>query len=474
MVKDPIRGYYPVPNQFSEFLMKNPTFNDPTVHGDEIISAEIESLPANLGPVHVMPPSFYGKRIAFQILEYDPLKDSCNMTMNDWVKIAADIETYYLMYDAFIILHGTDTMAFTASALSFLLENLGKTVILTGSQIPFSEIRNDAESNFLGALTIAGHYVIPEVTLFFGNNLYRGNRVSKVNNLDFSAFDSPNLKPLASLGVQIDIKWEEILRPTEVSSFRAHKDLEANVGSIRLFPGITETTIKTALSEPVRGLILESFGTGNAPDNRPEIITAIGEAIKRGVVVVNITQCLRGCVAEIYSTGHALFSVGVVSGRDMTAECALAKLSYLLSFPDLDHKAICHLMSKPLRGELTQPLVVKDDKANTSWLGSIFNSTMLSCAPGYRENVDQLLRPLLLHAAAAEGDIDSMRELSKRHHYIDSVDFEKKTALHVAITHGHLNSVEWLLRNGANVHLKDSQNRNAVFTSSHIFIVFSL
>jgi lysophospholipase len=158
---------------------------------------------AALGSPLVMPPSIFGKTIIYQILEYSPLLDSSNMTVEDWIKIANDIQTYYHHFDGFVVLHGTDTMAYTASALSFMLENLGKSVILTGSQIPLSELRNDATSNFLGAMTIAGHYIIPEVTLFFCNKLFRGNRAVKSNLSSFDAFESANHKPLATVGINI-------------------------------------------------------------------------------------------------------------------------------------------------------------------------------------------------------------------------------------------------------------------------------
>lgn len=210
MKSEPGQGYYPVPGYLTAYLADNASFNDtkymaslasPSLDNDS--ECDLSTMKSSLGPILVMPPSIYGKRIAYQILEYEPLKDSCNMSMSDWIQIASDIEGHYTAYDAFVVLHGTDTMAYTVSAVSFLLEHLGKTVIFTGSQIPFSEVRNDAKDNFLGALTLAGHYIIPEVSLFFGNQLYRGNRVSKINAVDFQAFDSPNLKPLARLGVNI-------------------------------------------------------------------------------------------------------------------------------------------------------------------------------------------------------------------------------------------------------------------------------
>ncbi|KAF9215565.1 hypothetical protein BGZ59_001015 [Podila verticillata] len=303
-------------------------------------------------PSLITPPSLYGKRIRYSILEYDPLLDSCNMTMTDWVRIATDIEANYQLFDAFIVLHGTDTMAYTASALSFMLEDLGKTVIITGSQVPITEIRNDAIDNLLGALTIAGHFVIPEVSLYFGNKLYRGNRSSKMDAIDFNAFDSPNLPPLVKVGINIDVNWAEVVRPTSLSRFRSHKSMNPNVASLRLFPGITETTIRTFLAPPMQGVVLETYGAGNAPSTRADLIAALKEACDRGVVIVNCTQCKRGLVTDVYQTGKVLYNAGVIPGSDMTPECALTKLSYLLGH-NLPIPKVREMMTKNLRGELT-------------------------------------------------------------------------------------------------------------------------
>ncbi|KAF9913332.1 hypothetical protein EC991_000094 [Linnemannia zychae] len=303
-------------------------------------------------PSLITPPSLYGKRIRYSILEYDPLLDSCNMTMTDWVRIATDIEANYQLYDAFIVLHGTDTMAYTASALSFMLEDLGKTVIITGSQVPITEIRNDAIDNLLGALTIAGHFVIPEVCLYFSNKLFRGNRSSKLDAIDFNAFDSPNLPPLVKVGINIDVNWSEVIRPTSLSRFRAHKSMNPNVASLRLFPGITETTIKTFLAPPIQGVVLETYGAGNAPSTRADLIAALKEACDRGVVIVNCTQCKRGLVTDAYQTGKVLYNAGVIPGNDMTPECALTKLSYLLGH-NLPIAKVREMMTKNMRGELT-------------------------------------------------------------------------------------------------------------------------
>ncbi|KAI9322075.1 asparaginase-domain-containing protein [Zopfochytrium polystomum] len=320
--------------------------NEPSivVNGTPVIRAK---LPAMISPV-----SLYGKRIKFSVLEYDPLMDSSNMTMDDWVKIATDIEVNYELFDAFLVLHGTDTMSYTASALSFMLEDLGKTVILTGSQVPLAEIRNDAVENLLGALTIAGHFVIPEVSLFFAHKLYRGNRSSKVDAYDFKAFDSPNIRPLVSVGINIDVAWSEVLRPTHIAKFRAEKRLISSVAALRIFPGITEATVRAFLSPPIAGVVLETYGSGNAPNNRPEILAALKEASDRGVIIVNCTQCRKGLVTDLYATGKALLRIGVVPGGDMTTECALTKLSYVLG-KGLSPEECRDLMRSNLRGEIT-------------------------------------------------------------------------------------------------------------------------
>ncbi|KAF9967986.1 hypothetical protein BGZ73_000295, partial [Actinomortierella ambigua] len=313
-----------------------------------------EHLPRSIGkiPSLITPPSLYGKRIRYSILEYDPLLDSCNVTMKEWARIAGDIEANYELYDAFIVLHGTDTMAYTASALSFMLEDLGKTVIITGSQVPITEVRNDAVENLLGALTIAGHFVIPEVCLYFSNKLLRGNRSSKMDAVDFNAFESPNMRPLVNVGINIDVNWSEVLRPTSLARCRAHKAMNPNVGSLRLFPGITESTIRAFLAPPIQGVVLETYGAGNAPSARHDLIAALKEACDRGVVIVNCTQCKRGLVTDVYQTGKVLYDAGVIPGNDMTPECALTKLSYLLSH-NLSVEKVREMMTKSLRGELT-------------------------------------------------------------------------------------------------------------------------
>jgi lysophospholipase len=302
------RGFEPAQGYLAAQLAAMPQFHDPTQ------------------PRFTTPPSRYGRRIRFDILEYDPLLDSSNMGVADWVRIARDVERHHDAYDAFVVLHGTDTMAYTASALSFMLEGLRKTVILTGSQIPLAQLRNDAADNLLGALTIAGHFEVPEVGLYFRNKLLRGNRAQKVDAAGFDAFESGNYPPLARVGTDIVVDWDHV-RPPSGRPLRVRAITNRNVAALRLFPGITADTLANFLRPPLEGLVIETYGSGNAPDRRADFLAALGAGAARGVVVVNCTQCHRGTVTTAYAAGAALAAVGVIGGADMTPEAALTKLS---------------------------------------------------------------------------------------------------------------------------------------------------
>ncbi|KAH9928475.1 L-asparaginase [Epithele typhae] len=294
------------------------------------------------------------KRIRYAVLEWHPMLDSSNIEIQDWIRIASDIELNYSTFDGFVILHGTDTMAYTSSALSFMLEDLGKTVVITGAQIPMSQLRNDAVDNLLGALVIAGHYIIPECCLYFNHTLFRGNRVSKMSSYDLNAFSSPNFAPLVNVGIDIVVNWQDVIRQTNLRRFRSHKLMSPHVATLRLFPGITGATIRAFVAPPTRGVVLETFGAGNAPQ-RADLAEALKEACDNGVVIVAITQCSKGSVSDAYETGRSLLQAGVVPGGDMTPECALTKLSYLLSKPELSVAQVRALIGTPLRGELTLP-----------------------------------------------------------------------------------------------------------------------
>ncbi|WP_299996370.1 asparaginase [uncultured Cedecea sp.] len=287
----------------------------------------------------------------FTIHEYQPLMDSSDMTPADWQHIADDIAANYDAYDGFVILHGTDTMAFTASALSFMLENLGKPVIVTGSQIPLAELRSDGQINLLNSLYIAANYPINEVSLFFNNRLYRGNRSTKAHADGFDAFSSPNLPPLLEAGIHIR-RLNTPPAPKGQGPLIVHTVVPQPIGVVTIYPGMSADVVSNFLRQPVKALILRSYGVGNAPQ-QGGFIHELREACARGIIVINLTQCMSGKVnMGGYATGNALAQAGVISGADMTVEAALTKLHYLLS-QQQDVSTIRAAMSQNLRGELT-------------------------------------------------------------------------------------------------------------------------
>lgn len=290
----------------------------------------------------------------FDYVEFEELIDSANIQPYHWTALAELIRHNYRNYAGFVVLHGTDTMAFTASALSFMLRGLDKPVIMTGSQIPLAELRNDAKDNLITAMVLARDYPIHEVCLYFNGRLMRGNRTTKANATGFEAFDSPNFPDLGQVGIDIHLH-QQPLPPTrqQLSApiFEPHA-----VVALKLFPGISADFVSRVLSDPrTRALVMSSFGVGNVPHHNKPLVAALTEASRRGVTIVNITQCMRGRVSqETYATGRVLQEAGVVSGADMTFEAAFTKLHVLLaeeSHPD----TVRHLVTQNLCGELSLP-----------------------------------------------------------------------------------------------------------------------
>ncbi|CAL9687023.1 unnamed protein product [Knipowitschia caucasica] len=415
----------------------------------------------------VLPSSKDSKRIVYTIMEYSPLLDSSNMTTDDWGRIGKDIEKNYESYDGFVILHGTDTMAYTASALSFMCENLGKPIILTGSQVPIYELRNDGRDNLLGALLIAGQFVIPEVGLYFHNKLYRGNRVTKVDTASFNAFASPNLAPLASAEVDITINWDTVWRANTTSKFRVSTELNRNVGLLRLFPGITAATVRAFLQPPMQGVVLETYGSGNAPDNRKDLLEELKKATDSGVIIINCTQCLRGTVSTSYATGKVLIDAGLIVGGDMTPEAALSKLSYVLAKKELDLDAKKKMMSQNLRGEMRADIVgAKLCLSDSRFIQVIAKSLSISCKEEL-EAIRDALTPPLACAAAKIGDVEALEALREMGSNLSLGDYDGRTPLHVACCEGHFKTVQYLLSHGATVYAKDRYGATPLCNAVH-------
>ena len=293
-------------------------------------------------------------------VQFNPPIDSSNMNPECWKEIAKYIADGYDKYDGFVVLHGTDTMAYTASALSFMLQGLAKPVVITGSQLPIGEVREDGTENLITALQIAaakdpvtGAPMVQEVVISFENYLIRGNRSTKVSATNFRAFVSFNYPDLAKMDLHIDFVKDYLWRPVSQGPLDVKYNMDPNVGVVFLFPGITEQNLKNQLNDAsLKGIVLRTFGAGNAP-TESWFTDALAEATARGLVIVNITQCPNGGVEEKrYYTGDMLAKAGVISGGDMTCEAAITKMMYLFGLC-LDSQQVANYMQSNLNGELT-------------------------------------------------------------------------------------------------------------------------
>lgn len=446
-------GFIPAKGFLQQGLAPRPTFNDGTY--PEPLEIAIDDT-GRLKAVQSLrtPPSAYDRRVRYCVQEFDPLLDSSSIDSAGWDLIAKAVFRNYQLFDGFVVLHGTDSLAYTCSALSFMLQHLGKPVIFTGSQAPMFELQNDATDNLLSSLIIAGHFMIPEVCLFFNFKLFRGNRATKIAAESYAAFDSPNHPPLAVVtSVKTRVQWHLVHRPTSLDPFCVQSNLTtAHVACLRIFPGIKPAMIYAVLrAEGLKGLVLETFGAGNTPGGHDGALTKVlADAVERGIVIVNVTQCLSGSVSPLYAPATVLGRAGVVFGQDLTSEAALTKLSYLLSLPDLTPKDVARQMSVSLRGELTE-----------------------ASRTHFQHPTDGTLTPEVrslsaLDYAVQQGDLTKVKDVMEKETrwLLNDVDYAGNTPMHVAAVSPNPDILQFFLSQGASVHMRNREGHTPLFLAA--------
>ncbi|EDW14464.2 L-asparaginase 1 [Drosophila mojavensis] len=394
-------------------------------------------------------------RVIYDIVEFTQLMNSSSIHLDDWVHLAKEVEDNYERYDGFIILHGRDTMAFTASALAFMLENLTKPVIITGSQLPIIELRTDGRNNFVTSLLIAGNFDLPEVILVFGHKVLRGCRSTKRANNSFHAFDSPNAPALGTCSVNIDIDNKNIFQPNNSGPFTVFTEMEPNVSLLRLYPGISVEVMQSFFNPPMKGVVIQSYGIGNIPTNDHKLSDVISDAISRGIVVVNMTQCSNGKVMPQHLTSNWM-ELGVVCAYDMTQEAALTKLSYVLGKKEWDVDVKKEKMEQSLRGELTIPTSAKS--VEVDFIEGVARNLQVS-KDKKRGEMCATFFPALVEAAIREDNPHKLTNLKQYGANLSDTNTEGRTALHLACFLGKKKCVGTLLKDGSPVDLTDRFNR---------------
>jgi len=407
-----------------------------------------------------------GHRLRYNLLEYDNLIDSSELNSRHYTQIAETIEQNYDHYDSFIIIYGTDTMGFMASQLSFMFENLNKTVVITGSQIPISEWRNDAESNLIGAFTVAEHR-IPEVVIFFNGCLLRGNRTCKESSTTLNAFGSPNYPALATFDVFLNYRQDLILKPPKsADKFQVFKLLERRIALIYVHPLITSTIFLSAFKK-AKAIVLQTYGIGNFPLSRVDLVEIIEDAIlKYNKTVVIVSQCRTGFVRSTYASSVELVRLGVTLCEDMTVESVIAKLSYVMGkgYKGTDVKK---MLMTDLRGEIStnKNVLGKDEESVkiTEFMASLFTKADESDRADLN-TISQMLQPLVLQTAAREGNVDRLKKLIDQGIDINSTDKNGVSALHIAVTENNVKLVEFLIeQNGIILSNIDSHGNSPLY-----------
>ncbi len=425
-------------------------------HGDVAAPGRLAALLASMPQFHdrtmpalTTPLSRLGRRIEYSVVEFDPQISAdagagADAGAEAWTRIARSIEAHYSTHDAFVVLHATETLAYTASALSFMLESLGKPVIVTGSQVPLVEGRGDALDNLLGALTIAGHYAIPEVCVYFAGRLLRGNRTRRLHEAGTESFSSGAFPPLVQVDAEIRVAWERILAPPS-RPFRVLPMVAGEVAVIRMFPGMTAPLLRRMLQAPLVGAVLESFDAGAVGD---EVLAALTEASRRGAVLVHVRR-----MATREDPG--LRAAGVVDGADMTPEAALTKLTHLLG-RHRDRAEAARLLAIDLRGELTAGAQhSRFSFRERVFIAAVARALAEAGESVTRVDVERALLPVLMCSAGGLGDTTALEQLIASGAEVDAADYDGRTALHLAAAEGQVAAATLLLGKGARVGVVD-------------------